>query len=82
MVEMHAGQILLAAIIITLLLFLLERFRRKATAEKPYDILLRRCLGDAQQAERLIEAERNRYPNASRDRLIKHAVDRWKSHSR
>ncbi len=47
-----------------------------------YEDLLRKCFGDVAQAERLIESERKRFPAATRERLIRHAVDRWEQHNR
>lgn len=55
---------------------------QKHSKQSLYNDLLRKCFGDAAQAERLIEAERKRYPSATRERLIRHAIDRWRQHNR
>ncbi|HZS10128.1 MAG TPA: hypothetical protein VFD58_35200 [Blastocatellia bacterium] len=53
-----------------------------AGADDSYNKLLRKSLGDPVQVERLIEAERKRHPNATRERLMRHAIERWESHNR
>jgi len=47
-----------------------------------YQKLLRKSFGDKAQAERLIEAERRKRPDARRIILMKHAIDRWERDNR
>lgn len=59
-----------------------RRHSLRTDSEELYKDLLRKCSGDDAQAERLIEGERKRYPNATRDSLIKRAIDRLETHRR
>jgi tetratricopeptide (TPR) repeat protein len=47
-----------------------------------YENLLRKVGGDILTAERLIEYERRRAPNASREELIRRAIERWEDDNR
>jgi hypothetical protein len=47
-----------------------------------YQDLLSKVRGDAATAERLIEYERERAPNASREELIRRAIERWEDDNR
>ncbi len=51
--------------------------RSKATPPDLYRKLLLSAMGDRAMAERLIELERRRHPEASRAQLIRYAIERW-----
>jgi hypothetical protein len=57
-----------------------RRRETKTAAEEPSLDLLRKCAGDKDAVERLIEGERKRHPKDSRTELIKRAIERWKRH--
>ena len=56
--------------------------RGKPAPPVVYQKLLRKSLGDRAQVERLIEAECRRHPEASREKLMRHALERWDRHLR
>jgi hypothetical protein len=56
--------------------------RSGGAATDVYQKLLRKSLGDRTQVERLIEAERRRHPEATREKLMRHALERWERHLR
>lgn len=72
---------LLTMIAISVVALLAAFWYRKQAKISNYNRLLRKCFGDVEQAERLITAEAKRYPGASRERLIRHVLDRWDQHS-
>jgi hypothetical protein len=51
--------------------------RAKATPPDLYRKLLLSAMGDRAMAERLIELERRRHPEANRAQLIRYAIERW-----
>lgn len=73
--------ILVIAIIVVLALR-----KRKEGGESPetalYERLLRKTMGNKEQAERLIELERKKNPTASLARLIRNAIERWQRDDR
>lgn len=54
----------------------------KGQETDPYQELLSKVRGDALTAERLIEYERRRAPSASREELIRRAIERWERDNR
>ncbi len=55
-------------------------WRGDSTATDLYQKLLRKSLGDRAQVERLVAAERRRHPKATREKLMRHALERWERH--
>ena len=51
-------------------------------AADSYQQLLRKAFGDQALVERLIEGERKRQPEASRDKLMRYVLERWERHLR
>jgi hypothetical protein len=47
-----------------------------STEDELYQLLVRRCFGDKELVERLIELESKRSPHATRATLIQHALNR------
>ena len=73
--------VLVALASVVLGLFLRAR-RASALASAAYRELLRHALGDHEKVERLIAFERARDLAASRERLIRRAIDRWRQDNR
>lgn len=75
-------------VVLILIVFFVVFFAKNKTATKKiskdayYQKLLSKTMGNKEQAERLIELERQRNPNAGRAELIKLAVERWEYHNR
>lgn len=78
----------LMALIVAILIFFAivvamgHRHSCQTESKELYLDLLRKCGGDKDTVERLVEGERKRNPNASKDSLIRKAVERWEQNRR
>jgi len=62
-------------VIALLAVFIRYRGKKLTKESRSEQDLIRRCFGDRAQAERLIELERMRNPNLSRENAAKDAID-------
>lgn len=67
---------------IIILLIILTLLNKPNLPNNLYNQLLVKTLGDKAKAERLIEYERQYYPKATRNSLIKHAIERLERDNR
>ncbi len=70
------------AVVVVFLAYKLWSGRAQRRALRGYQQLLGIAMGDQEVVERLIALEETRHPGASRETLIRHAIERWRRDNR